>query len=70
MKLLYCVGGQVKYLVDYQLEVETLTFILSAQVGAEGRLNWKSGFQLSVVKPKPKQLKWPITTNLNNKTNQ
>ena len=28
------------------------------------------GFQLSVVKPKPKQLQWPITTNVNNTMNQ
>ena len=30
----------------------------------------RSGFQLSVVKPKPKQLVWPITTDVNNTTSQ
>ena len=29
-----------------------------------------SGFELSVVKPKPKQLLWPIATDVNNTTSQ
>ena len=31
---------------------------------------WRAIFNLSVVKPKPKQSKYPITTNVNNETNQ
>ena len=31
---------------------------------------WKSGFQLSVVKPKPKLFLWPITTDVNRSTNR
>ena len=32
--------------------------------------NKGSGFQLSVVKPKPKQLLWPITSDTDNLVNQ
>ena len=34
------------------------------------RRNLNFGFQLSVVKPKPKQLLWPIATDVNNTTSQ
>ena len=37
----------------------------------EDQTTWiRSGFQLSVVKPKPKQLLWSIATDVNNTTSQ
>ena len=36
----------------------------------KGKVLAKSGFQLSVIKPKPKQLLWPIKTETDNPVNQ
>ena len=71
-------GGEVLSLC--QLLVQTPEYLQHKYAAFSGKLNQlllikinhfiKIVFQLSVVKPKPKELLWPITTDVNSAVNQ